>query len=207
VPIPDHLVEQVRQQADLVEIVSEHTRLKRSGRTFRGPCPLHGGEGNNFSVDPAKGYYKCFVCGEGGTVYTFLMKHLGMSYPEAIRSVAERVGIEIPDERAHRQEVDPDQPLYEVNAFAADWFRKRLWDDERGRRRASTWNGAASPARRRSASGWGGRPRSGWPWARPRASTASTTGACWRSVSPRSRRTGATRTTPSARASSSPSRT
>jgi DNA primase len=133
VPIPDHLVEQVRQQADLVEIVSEHTRLKRSGRTFRGPCPLHGGEGNNFSVDPSKGYYKCFVCGEGGTVFTFLMKHLGMSYPEAIRSVAERVGIEIPDERARRQEIDPNQPLYEVNAFAADWFKKRLWDDERGK--------------------------------------------------------------------------
>jgi DNA primase len=133
VPIPDHLVEQVRQQADLVEIVSEHTRLKRSGRTFRGPCPLHGGDGPNFSVDPAKGYYKCFVCGEGGTVFTFLMKHLGMSYPEAIRTVAERVGIEIPDERARRQEVDPNQPLYEVNAFAADWFRKRLWDDERGK--------------------------------------------------------------------------
>lgn len=116
-----------------MEIVSEHTRLKRSGRTFRGPCPLHGGDGPNFSVDPAKGYYKCFVCGEGGTVYTFLMKHLGMSYPEAIRSVAERVGIEIPDERAWHQEVDPNQPLYEVNAFAADWFRKRLWDDERGK--------------------------------------------------------------------------
>jgi DNA primase len=132
-PIPDHLVEQVRQQADLVEIVSEHTRLKRSGRTFRGPCPLHGGEGPNFSVDPAKGFYKCFVCGEGGTVYTFLMKHLGMSYPEAIRSVAERVGIEIPDERERRQEADPNQPLYEVNTFAADWYRKRLWEDDRGK--------------------------------------------------------------------------
>ena len=116
-----------------MEIVSEHTRLKRSGRTFRGPCPLHGGEGPNFSVDPAKGFYKCFVCGEGGTVYTFLMKHLGMSYPEAIRSVAERVGIEIPDERERRQEMDPNQPLYEVNTFAADWFQKRLWEDDRGK--------------------------------------------------------------------------
>jgi DNA primase len=65
-PIPDELVEEVRQRADLVEIVAEHTRLKRSGKTFRGPCPLHGGEGPNFSVDPAKGFYKCFVCGEGG---------------------------------------------------------------------------------------------------------------------------------------------
>jgi DNA primase len=132
--IPDHLIEQVRTQADMVEIVSEHTRLKRSGRTFRGPCPLHGGEGPNFSVDPAKGFFKCFVCGEGGTVYTFLMKHLGMSYPEAIRTVAERVGIEIPDPREQRREEDPNQPLFDVNTFAADWFRKRLWEGDDGRK-------------------------------------------------------------------------
>ncbi|HYH83451.1 MAG TPA: DNA primase [Longimicrobium sp.] len=132
-PIPDHLVEQIREAADIVEIVSEHTRLKRSGKTFRGPCPLHGGEGPNFSVDPAKGYYKCFVCGEGGTVYTFLMKHLGMTYPDAIRHVAGRVGIEVPDERAYVREEDPDRHYYEVNAFARDWFRKQLWETEGGR--------------------------------------------------------------------------
>ncbi|HET7233987.1 MAG TPA: DNA primase, partial [Longimicrobium sp.] len=132
-PIPDHLVEQIRESADMVEIISEHTRLKRSGKTFRGPCPLHGGEGPNFSVDPAKGFYKCFVCGEGGTVYTFLMKHLGMSYPDAIRHVAARVGIEVPDERAERQEEDPHRHYYDVNAFARDWFRKQLWETDGGR--------------------------------------------------------------------------
>jgi DNA primase len=128
-PIPDQLVEEIRERADIVEIVSEHTRLKRSGRTFRGPCPLHGGQGPNFSVDPAKGFYKCFVCGEGGTVYTFLMKHLGMSYPEAIRHVAARVGVEIPDEDDRREE-DPYAALYETNAFARDWFRKQLWESD-----------------------------------------------------------------------------
>ena len=132
-PIPDHLVEQIRESADMVEIISEHTRLKRSGKTFRGPCPLHGGEGPNFSVDPAKGFYKCFVCGEGGTVYTFLMKHLGMSYPDAIRHVAERVGIEVPDERQERPEEDPHRHYYEVNSFARDWFRKQLWETDGGR--------------------------------------------------------------------------
>ncbi|HEX8695998.1 MAG TPA: DNA primase [Longimicrobium sp.] len=132
-PIPDHLVEEIRARADLVEIVSEHTRLKRSGRTFRGPCPLHGGEGPNFSVDPAKGFYKCFVCGEGGTAYTFLMKHLGMTYPEAIRAVAARVGIAVPDEREERREEDPNRPLYEVNAFARDWFRRQLWEGDGGK--------------------------------------------------------------------------
>ncbi len=132
-PIPDDLVEEVRQRADLVEIVAEHTRLKRSGRTFRGPCPLHGGEGPNFSVDPAKGFYKCFVCGEGGTVFTFLQQHLGMSFPEAVRDVAGRVGVEIPDEReARRPEDDPNARYYEANAFAAQWFRRQLWEEPEG---------------------------------------------------------------------------
>ncbi|HEX8245537.1 MAG TPA: DNA primase [Longimicrobium sp.] len=129
-PIPDHLVEQIRDAADIVEILSEHTRLKRSGRTFRGPCPLHGGEGPNFSVDPAKGFYKCFVCGQGGTVYTFLMKHLGMTYPDAIRWTAARVGIEVPDEREERPEEDPNRQYYEINAFARDWFRRQLWESD-----------------------------------------------------------------------------
>jgi DNA primase len=131
-PIPDQLVEHIRQSADIVEIVSEHTRLKRSGKTFRGPCPLHGGEGPNFSVDPGKGFYKCFVCGEGGTVFTFLMKHLGMTYPDAIRYVAERVGIEVPDEREERREEDPDRHYYEVNTFARDWFKRQLWETDAG---------------------------------------------------------------------------
>jgi DNA primase len=124
--IPDPLVEEIRQRADLVDIVSEHTRLKRSGKTFRGPCPLHGGEGPNFSVDPAKGFYKCFVCGEGGTVFTFLQRHLGLSFPDAVRHVAARVGIEIPDPREARQEADPNARFYEINAFAAEWFRQQL---------------------------------------------------------------------------------
>ena len=131
-PIPDQLVERIRESADIVEIVSEHTRLKRSGKTFRGPCPLHGGEGPNFSVDPAKGFYKCFVCGEGGTVFTFLMKHLGMTYPDAIRWVGERVGIEVPDEREQRPEEDPNRHYYEVNAFARDWFKRQLWESDGG---------------------------------------------------------------------------
>jgi DNA primase len=127
-PIPDHLVEEIRQRADLVEVVSEHTRLKRTGKTWRGPCPLHGGEGPNFSVDPAKGFYKCFVCGEAGTVYNFLMKQSGMTFPEAVRAVAARVGVEVPDEREQRRERDddPNRVLYEVNGFAAKWFRDQL---------------------------------------------------------------------------------
>lgn len=131
--IPDRLVEEVRDRADLVEMVAEIVPLKRSGRTFRGPCPLHGGKGPNFSVDPARNIFKCFVCGEGGDVFSFPMKHFGMGFNEAVRYVAGQVGIEIPDEQERDDEPDPMAPYHEANAFATEWFRGQLLDPEEGR--------------------------------------------------------------------------
>ena len=124
--IPDAVIDEVRLRGDLVEIVAEHTRLKRAGRTFRGPCPLHGGEGPNFSVDPDKGFFHCFVCGEGGDIFAFPMKHLGMNFLESVRYVAERAGVAIPDPEENRPEDDPNRALYEANEFAADWYRRQL---------------------------------------------------------------------------------
>lgn len=128
--IPDHLIEEVRSRADLVELVAEHTSLRRSGRTFRGPCPLHGGKGPNFSVDPNKNIFKCFVCGEGGDIFSFPMKHLGMDFLDAVRYVAERVGVEIPEPGEIQREMDPLAHLHETNAFAAAWFQRGLWEDD-----------------------------------------------------------------------------
>jgi DNA primase len=131
--IPDAIIEEIRGRADLVEIVAEHTRLKRSGKTFRGPCPLHGGEGPNFSVDPARNLFKCFVCGEGGDLFSFPMKHLGMGFTEAVRWVADRVGVVIPEREARDPEDEPNSELFGANAFASEWFRSRLLDPEVGR--------------------------------------------------------------------------
>ncbi len=132
--IPDAVIDEVRHRGDLVEIVSEYTRLKRSGRTFRGPCPLHGGEGPNFSVDPSKNVFKCFVCGEAGDIFSFPMKHLGMDFLDAVRFVAARAGVEIPERQERRPEDDPHRRLHEVNDFAAEWFRRRLWDEKEGKK-------------------------------------------------------------------------
>lgn len=122
--VSDALVEEIRERADLVEVVGEHVSLKRVGKSWRGPCPLHGGDGPNFSVDPERGIFKCFVCGEGGDVFGFLMKHLGLDFPSAVRRVGARVGIEVPDRAEPRE--DPHASLREVLAFAAEWFRERL---------------------------------------------------------------------------------
>ncbi len=122
--VSDALVEEIRARADIFEVVSEHVQLRRSGKSFRGPCPLHGGDGPNFALDPQRQIFKCFVCGEGGDVFGFLMKHLGFEFPEAVRHVGARVGIEVPDREERRE--DPHAPLRGVLAFAAEWFQSRL---------------------------------------------------------------------------------
>ncbi len=154
--IPDAIVEEVRARGDLVEIVSEVTPLKRSGRTFRGPCPLHGGKGPNFSVDPGRNIFKCFVCGESGDLFSFPMKHFGMDFIEAVRWVAGRVGIEIPEDDRARPEEDPNAPYHEANAFAASWFQDRLRDETGGReaREYLDRRGITAEARERFGIGW-----------------------------------------------------
>jgi DNA primase len=130
--VADELLEEIRAQADLTQIVGEYVQLRRSGRTYRGPCPLHGGEGPNFSVDPERGIFKCFVCGEGGDVFSFPMKLLGLDFIEAVRFVAERVGVVVPE--VEREEEDPYRDIREAVAFAADWYEKQLWEEKHGER-------------------------------------------------------------------------
>ena len=131
--ISDETVDRVREAADIVQIIGEHVPLRRTGTDFRGPCPFHQGTHKNFSVSPRKGIYYCFVCHEGGDVFTFLQKRLGMDWPGAIRYVAEKVGIPIEEVQQRREGPHPDQPLWDLNAAVADWFRTLLWDDEEGR--------------------------------------------------------------------------
>jgi len=124
--VRDALIDEIRERADIVAVCGEYTTLKRTGRTYRGPCPLHGGEGPNFSVDPGRGIFKCFVCGEGGDVFAFVMKHLGFDFPSAIRTLGSQFGVEVPDEEEQRE--DPHRHLREVVAFAEEWFVSRLED-------------------------------------------------------------------------------
>jgi DNA primase len=133
--IPDEVVDQVRDSADLVGIIGEAVALKRTGSDYRGPCPFHGGTNRNFAVIPKKGRYYCFVCHESGDVFSWFMKRVGMDYPTAVREVARRVGITIP-ERAARVGPDPLDPLYGAVAVAQDWYTRQLLeaDEAKGAR-------------------------------------------------------------------------
>jgi DNA primase len=130
--IPDEVVEQVRDSADIVQIVGEYVNLKRQGTDFRGPCPFHQGTHRNFSVSPKKRMYYCFVCHEGGDVFHFLQKRLGVEWPAAVKMVGEKSGIEVKEVDTRREGPDPREPLWEVNANAASYFQKILWDDPLG---------------------------------------------------------------------------
>lgn len=129
--IPDEQVEQILHAADIVSIIGEHVKLKKMGSVYRGPCPFHQGTNNNFSVVPGKGY-TCFVCGEKGSVFTFVQKRLGMTFVEAVKYVGEKTGIEVKEVQRTREGPDPREPVWELNGTAAAWFREMLWENDLG---------------------------------------------------------------------------
>jgi DNA primase len=132
--IPDETVERVRESADIVAVIGEYVELKRQGSDFRGPCPFHQGTHRNFSVSPKKAMYYCFVCHEGGDVFNFLTKRLGVDWPTAVRMVAEKSGIEVVETQSRRAEQKDDrEPIWEINGAAAEYFGRILWEDDLGR--------------------------------------------------------------------------
>jgi DNA primase len=130
--IPDDQVEEVRARADIVEIIGEHVPLKKAGREYKANCPFHEERTPSFYVVPAKGFYKCFGCSKSGDVFSFVMERLGLDFIGAVKLVAARSGVEIRETSRKNDEDDPNRPLYELNAFAQDWFRKCLLDPEIG---------------------------------------------------------------------------
>ena len=129
--IPDDVVERVREEADIISIVGEYVKLKRVGNSFRGPCPFHHGKDNNFSVT-ANGGYKCFVCGETGDVFTFIQKQLGLDFVESVKLVGAKSGVEVREVAKRTEERDSREPLWEVNATTAEFFREQLWESRGG---------------------------------------------------------------------------
>ena len=92
----DEIIEEVRQNNDIVDIISQYIKLKRSGRNYFGLCPFHNEKSPSFSVSPEKQIFHCFGCGVGGNVFTFLTKIEGISFVESVQQLAERTNIQLP---------------------------------------------------------------------------------------------------------------
>ena len=94
--IPDEKITAIKNASDIVDIVSETVSLRRAGRNLLGLCPFHAEKTPSFTVSPDKQIFYCFGCGAGGNVFSFLMKHSGLTFPEVARSLAGRYGIDLP---------------------------------------------------------------------------------------------------------------
>lgn len=124
--IPNRVVQEVRDRADIVGIIGEFVRLTKSGKEFKGLSPFKEERTPSFFVVPSKAFFHDFSSGESGDVFKFLMKHQGMSFVEAVKFVGARSGVDVREEKAGRARDDLLRPHYEALAFAAAFFRERL---------------------------------------------------------------------------------
>jgi DNA primase len=122
--ISDAAIRTIRERASLFEVASDVVALRRRGRTAVGLCPFHVEKTPSFTVSEERGFYHCFGCGEHGDVFTFVMKTQSLVFPEAVRSVAERFGLPVPEEAAGRGPAS--EPLVTVCEAAAAFFRGAL---------------------------------------------------------------------------------
>ena len=133
--IPDDKIREVRERASIFEVVSDYVSLRKSGANYQGLCPFHGEKTPSFNVNPARGIFHCFGCGVGGNAVTFIMKMEGLSFPEAVKFLAKRVGVVIEDRpvsaaEKHRQ--DEREILFDINEVAAQLYRSLLARSEEG---------------------------------------------------------------------------
>lgn len=131
----DDLIEEIRMRNDIVDVVSGYVRLQKKGSTYFGLCPFHNEKSPSFSVSPGKQMYYCFGCGAGGNVFTFLMEYESLSFPEALRQLGERAGIQLPTQEqspGEKREADLKTTLLEIHKLAAKYFYYQL-KSENGR--------------------------------------------------------------------------
>ena len=125
----DELIEEVRSRNDIVDVVGGYVRLQKKGNTYFGLCPFHNEKTGSFSVSPHKQMYYCFGCGAGGNVFTFLMQYENFTFGEAMQTLADKVGVDLPKQEltaAQKKEADKRARLLEINKEAAKYFYSML---------------------------------------------------------------------------------
>ena len=135
-PIPEEIISDIKQAADIVDVISESVVLKRTGKDLVGLCPFHSEKTPSFTVSPDKQIFHCFGCAAGGNVFSFVMRHQGLSFPEAVRLLAGRYGIELPRPEmtaAQRQRLTERERIVEINRQASQYFNRLLVESSAGR--------------------------------------------------------------------------
>jgi len=133
--IADEKIDEIRERTDIVEVVSSYLSLKRSGVNHQGLCPFHQEKSPSFNVNSARQIFHCFGCGVGGNVFSFLMRMEGLSFPDAVRRLGEKVGVEVEEEAVSPEEVrrrDERERILRINEVAGEFYQQLLLTDEEG---------------------------------------------------------------------------
>lgn len=129
-------VDRIYAAADIVEVISDYVTLKRKGVNYQACCPFHNEKTPSFVVSPSKGVYKCFGCGKGGNAVTFVMEQENISYPEALKIVAKRYGIEVEERVQTEEDVrrnNDRESMFALNGWVSEYFAKYLINSQEGR--------------------------------------------------------------------------
>ncbi len=129
----EELLDQIRDANDVVDLISEYVPLKKRGKNFVGLCPFHTEKAPSFTVTPDKQIFYCFGCGEGGNVISFLMKHEKLSFPEAVKVLAKRASIPLPQDSFDDKRAKQLDKLYYANQVADEFFHKNLYREKPGK--------------------------------------------------------------------------
>ena len=124
--IPERFIEELSARCDLLDVVGDYTPLTKKGKDYWGLCPFHNEKTPSFSVSPDKQIYHCFGCGKGGGVINFVMEIENLPFPDAVRLLAKRVGLEVPEERGNADFRKKRERLLALNKEAARFFHAKL---------------------------------------------------------------------------------
>ena len=133
--IPEEKIAEIKDACNIVDVVGETVLLKKAGKNYQGLCPFHAEKTPSFTVSPDKQMFYCFGCGEGGNVFTFLMKQQGMSFPETVKYLADRTGVVLPEQgqtREQKRRSSEREAIFELNKRTMGLYRKTLRRDPRG---------------------------------------------------------------------------
>ena len=131
--IPQEYIDEVRSRIDIVELVGEYVRLKKQGSNFLGLCPFHGEKTPSFNVNPGMGIFKCFGCGVGGDAFKFVMQIENLTFPEAIRLLAERTGVVLPETEQDTEKFSEIESIFHALRFAGRYFYDMLTSSDEGK--------------------------------------------------------------------------
>ena len=127
---PPAFLDELSARNPIEDVVGQYVSLKRSGANLFGLCPFHGEKTASFSVAPDKGIYYCFGCHKGGNAVNFMMELEGLSYPDAVRALAKRAGMEVPEDEQYQSRYRQQERLWALHKEAARFFHSKLYAPE-----------------------------------------------------------------------------